>query len=132
MASHAGEGSLRIDLYRRKADHLPRPQLTPPPIELAGMYPGFSSNRRHAGTGLQRRHHQTFLLRRTPAPPPLNRCDDLYALIRHVIIPRNSHMTHILTSSTRRPLSDGYDLTPETTTREYEAEEPDEDENDQW
>jgi len=38
-------------------------------------------------------------------------------------------MTHILTSSTRRPLSDGYDLTPETTTREYEAEEPDEDEN---
>jgi hypothetical protein len=33
----------------------------------------------------------------TPAPPALNRCDDLDPPVRHVAIAMNSHMTHTLT-----------------------------------
>ena len=39
-----------------------------------------------------------LLLRRTPAPSLLNRCDDLDTPVPHVIIPMNSHMTHTLSS----------------------------------
>jgi hypothetical protein len=46
-----------------------------------------------------------------PAPSPLNRCDDLNLPARHVTIHRNSHMTHTLIKSARRPLPDGYALT---------------------
>src|SRR6266852_5501747 len=43
-----------------------------------------------------------------PASSPLNRGDDLETSVRHVTIPVNSHMTHTLRKSTRRPLTDGY------------------------
>src|SRR5712671_6054668 len=49
-----------------------------------------------------------LFLRRAPAPSPLNRGDDLDTSVRHVTIPVNSHMTHTLSRSTRRPLSEGY------------------------
>jgi hypothetical protein len=61
------------------------------------MNPGFSGNCRYTGSRFQRRRNQLLLLRETPAPPPLNRCDDLNPLVRHVIIPVNTHMTHNLT-----------------------------------
>src|SRR6266849_2373306 len=41
-------------------------------------------------------------------PVTLDRCDHLDPPIRHVTIPVNSHMTHTLRKSTRRPLTDGY------------------------
>src|SRR6516162_806464 len=40
--------------------------------------------------------------------PPLNRRDDFNPLVHHVTIPMNTHMTHTLTQSARRPLSEGY------------------------
>src|SRR5882762_4057926 len=73
------------------------------------MDPNFPRHRRHAGTGLQRRRNHLMLLRRAPASPSLDRCDNLdTSSIRHVTIPMNNHMTHTLTRSTRRPLTDGY------------------------
>ena len=89
-----------------------RPQLAPPAVQLAGVDPGFPSQRRHARTRLQRRRYQLLLLRRTPASPALNRCDDLDPPVRHVTIPVNSHMTHTLSSSARRPLPEGYMCSP--------------------
>src|SRR6266404_4340174 len=74
------------------------------------MNPSFSRHRRYPGAGLQRRRHQLLFLRRAPATPPLNRGDDLDPFLRHVTIPVNSHMTHTLTQSTRRPLTDGYTM----------------------
>src|SRR5260370_19795851 len=65
-------------------------------------------HRRDAGSGLQRRRHQLLFLRRAPAPSSLNRGDDLDTSVRHVTIPVNSHMTHTLSRSTRRPLTEGY------------------------
>lgn len=47
------------------------------------------------------------LLRRTTAPVALDRRDDFEPLDRYVIIPVNSHMAHCLSSSARRPPSDG-------------------------
>src|SRR5712664_4500100 len=86
-----------------------REQLPPPAIQLSGMDPNFPRHRRHAGTGLQRRRNHLMLLRRAPASPSLDRCDNLdTSSIRHVTIPMNNHMTHTLTRSTRRPLTDGY------------------------
>src|SRR5882762_7886368 len=78
------------------------------------MDPNFPRHRRHAGTGLQRRRNHLMLLRRAPASPSLDRCDNLdTSSIRHVTIPMNNHMTHTLTRSTRRPLTDGYEY-PDT------------------
>src|SRR5215472_15541526 len=72
------------------------------------MNPGLSGYCRHTGSRFQRCCDQLLLLRETPAPPPLNRCNDLNLPIRHVIIPVNTHMTHNLTRAARRPLADGY------------------------
>src|SRR5258708_22845247 len=72
------------------------------------MNPRLPRHHRHAGAGLQRRRDHLLLLRRAPAPSSLNRGDDLDTSIRHVTIPVNSHMTHTLSRSTRRPLTEGY------------------------
>jgi hypothetical protein len=61
------------------------------------MNPGFSGNCRYTGSRFQRRRDQLPLLRNTPTPSSLNRRDDFNPLVRHVIIPVNTHMTHNLT-----------------------------------
>src|SRR5450755_1664739 len=74
------------------------PQLPPPAVQLAGMNPRFPRHRRHAGAGLQRRRDHLLLLCRAPAPPSLDRRDNLDApSIRHVTTPMNSHLTHTVT-----------------------------------
>ena len=96
------------DPHLCKACWRPRAQLAPPTIQLARVHPGLPRNRRNAGAWLQRRRNQLLLLHRRPATPTLDRRDHLNPRFRHVNIPVNTHMTHSLTRSTRRPLPDGY------------------------
>src|SRR5215471_21338641 len=100
--------SLAGNLHRRKTGRCRRAHLPSPAKELTWMNPGLSGYCRHTGSRFQRCCDQLLLLRETPAPPPLNRCDDLNLPIRHVIIPVNTHITHTLTKAARRPLSEGY------------------------
>src|SRR5262249_25415129 len=86
--------SLAGNLHRRKTSRCRRAHLPSPAKELTWMNPGLSGYCRHTGSRFQRRCDQLLLLRETPAPPPLNRCDDLNLPIRHVTIPMNTHMPH--------------------------------------
>src|SRR6516162_6337317 len=68
--------SLTRNPHRRKTGRRCCAHLPPPPKKLTWMNPGFSGNCRHAGSRFQRRRDQLPLLRKTPAPPSLNRRDD--------------------------------------------------------
>src|SRR5262249_7750936 len=83
-------------------------KLPSPSIQLAWVYPSLASHRGHASARLQRRRYQPLLLLSRPATATLHRGDDFNRGLAHVTIPMNSHMTHTLTRSTRRPLSEGY------------------------
>src|SRR5216683_5191444 len=72
------------------------------------MDPGITGNLRCNCARLQRRRNDPLLLRRRPAPPPLNRRDHLDLSIRHVSIPMNTHMTHPYSPIARRPSPDAY------------------------
>src|SRR5229473_6607663 len=75
------------------------------------MNPRLPRHRRNAGTRSERRRHQPLLLRHAPAPATLHRGDDFDRALVHATIPMNSHMTHTLTGSTRRPSPDAYGQT---------------------
>src|SRR5947209_3543220 len=83
-------------------------QLPPPSIQLAGMYPRFARHGRYTGAWLQRGCDKPLLFRRAPAPASLHRCNDFNGSLAHVTIPMNSHMTHTIRRSARRPSTEGY------------------------
>src|SRR5262245_616520 len=93
----------------------PCAKLPSPSIQLAWVYPSLASHRGHASARLQRRRYQPLLLLSRPATATLHRGDDFNRGLAHVTIPMNSHMTHTLTRSTRRPLSEGYNSTARKT-----------------